>query len=111
MMIGSVLTRFFWRIKSMKKVGTLVLCAVAFAAVVGLKVASVHAFPEFKKEFDKKYMKEAPATPEETALKQAVETAKCGVCHTNPAKDKKVRNTYGKAISKQIPEGTDKKRR
>ena len=38
-----------------------------------------------------------------------MKSAKCGVCHTDPAKDKKVRNTYGRAISKLIPADTDKK--
>jgi len=96
----------------MKKVGTLVLCAVAITAAASWKVAPVQAFPEFKKEFDKKYIKDPPTTPDEIALEAAVKTAKCGVCHTAPEKEptsKKVRNTYGRAISKMIPAGTDKK--
>ncbi len=89
----------------MKKVGTLVLCAVAVTAVASWKVAPVHAFPPFKKEFEKLYVKEEPATPAEKSLKEGVETHKCGICHTGPeGKNKKVRNTYGKAITKLIPE-------
>ena len=87
----------------MKKVGTLVLCAVASVTIASWDVKAVHAFPPFKKEFENLYVKENPATPAETALKEAVATAKCGVCHTGPeGKNKKVRNTYGKAISKLI---------
>jgi hypothetical protein len=93
----------------MKKVGTLVLCAVAITAVVNWKVAPVQAFPPFKKEFENLYVKAEPATAEEKALKEAAETNKCGICHTGPeGKNKKVRNTYGKAISKLIPEPKNK---
>ena len=52
----------------MKKVGTLVLCAVAITAAVGWKVSPIQAFPEFKEEFDKKYIKDPPTTPDEIAL-------------------------------------------
>ncbi|HEX4146249.1 MAG TPA: hypothetical protein VHY91_22295 [Pirellulales bacterium] len=86
----------------MKKVGTFVLCAVAFTAVVCWKVTPVHAYPDFFKEFEKKYTKEAPATPEETQFKETITTTKCGICHQG--KTKKVRNTYGKAVEGFIPE-------
>jgi hypothetical protein len=86
----------------MKKVGTLVLCAVAVMAVASWKAAPVQAYPEFYKEFEKKYTKETPATPEETTFKETVTMTKCGICHTG--KTKKVRNTYGQAIGKLIPD-------
>ena len=74
--------------------------------VTGWGIAPAGAHLEFKKEFEKKYVKNPPGTAEETALNTAVKTAGCGVCHTRPPEDansKKVRNTYGKAISKFIP--------
>ena len=93
----------------MTKVGTLVLCAVASVSIASWDVKAVHAFPPFKKEFDNLYIKENPATLQEKSLKEAVGFAKCGVCHTGPeGKNKKVRNTYGKAISKLIPERMNK---
>jgi hypothetical protein len=93
----------------MRKVPTLVLFAVTCAAVAGWKVAPVEAFEPFKKEFENLYVKEEPTTDAEKALKEAVETHKCGVCHTGPAgKNKKVRNTYGKAIEKLIPNPMNK---
>jgi hypothetical protein len=90
----------------MKKIGMFVLFAVAVAS---LNVKPVLAFPPFKKEFDNLYVKENPATDAEKSLKEAATAAKCGICHTGPeGKNKKVRNTYGKAITKLIPDPTDK---
>jgi len=86
----------------MKKVGTLMLCAVAITAVASWKVAPVQAYPPFFEEFKKKYTKETPDTAEETKFKETVTTTKCAICHTG--KTKKVRNTYGKAIGGFIPE-------
>ncbi|HTU27523.1 MAG TPA: hypothetical protein VMF30_19090 [Pirellulales bacterium] len=90
----------------MKKVGTLVLCAVALAVAVNWRAAPVQAFGEFKKEFDKKYVKDVndpQITPEEKALAEAAGAAKCGICHTGPeGKNKKVRNTYGAALDKLL---------
>jgi hypothetical protein len=96
----------------MKKVGMLVLCAVAVVAVASWKAAPVQAFGEFKKEFDNKYVKDPadPAiTPQEKALAEAAGAAKCGICHTGPeGKNKKVRNTYGAALQKLLTKA-DKK--
>jgi hypothetical protein len=91
----------------MKRICVLALFATVVVGVASRYVSPVEAFPEFKKEFDKKYVKDPPTTPEETALATAVKTANCGLCHTKPPDDessKKVRNTYGKAISKFIPD-------
>lgn len=93
----------------MKNIGTLVLCAVAFTAVAGWKVAQVQAFPPFKTEFQNLYVKGEPTTDAEKGLKEAFEEHKCGVCHTGPrGNNKKVRNTYGKAITKLIPQPMNK---
>ncbi len=53
----------------MRKIGMFVLFAVAVAS---LNVRPVQAFPPFKKEFENLYVKENPATPEETKLKESV---------------------------------------
>ncbi|HEY2253755.1 MAG TPA: hypothetical protein VGH74_21925, partial [Planctomycetaceae bacterium] len=90
----------------MKKVGTIVLFALAAAIVGSWNAASTQAFPEFFKEFEKKYTKEAPGNDAEKMYKEKITTTKCGVCHQG--KTKKVRNTYGAAIEKLIPEGTGK---
>src|ERR1700722_18899290 len=75
---------------------------IALVVVAG-SVGPAHAFPEIKKEFRNKYVKGEPATEAEKSLKAAVEKADCAVCHV-PDMDKKIRNSYGKAISKFVPE-------
>src|SRR6202011_3869901 len=73
--------------------------ALAVAVAVCWSVRPAAAYPEFKKEFEAKH----------PSLLAAVETAKCGVCHTGPAgKNKKERNAYGAALSKHLKKG-DKK--
>ena len=85
----------------MKKIGMFVLFAVA-AAVAGRGVAPVHAFPEFKKEFENKYVKEEPATDAEEALKEAAERPSAASATSIRRRTRRIRNTYGKAISKHI---------
>jgi hypothetical protein len=92
----------------MKKFGILVLFVVVASTMAGWGVSQIQAYPQFKKEFDNLYVKENPVTPEEKSLKEAATAAKCAICHTNPEKDKKVRNTYGKAIEELVPKGLDK---
>ncbi len=93
----------------MKKIGLYVLFAVLAVTVAGRSAAPVHAFPPFKKEFDNLYIKEAPETDAEKSLKEAAATAKCGICHNGPeGKEKKIRNTYGKAIEELMPKDLDK---
>ncbi len=70
-------------------------------------VESAHAVPPFKKEFDAKYVKTEPATPEEEALAAAVKEAKCNVCHVG--KKKKDKNAYGVALGKLLDKKKDAK--
>jgi hypothetical protein len=81
----------------MKWTGILVLLAGA-ATLLG--AGAVHAIEAFKTEFQNKYIKDTPTDDAEKKLKEAYETAKCDVCHTG--KDKKVRNTYGKALAELL---------
>jgi hypothetical protein len=93
----------------MKKIGMLVLFAVAAVTFANWNVTPAQAFPPFRKEFENLYVKAEPVTEPEKRLKAEFETHKCGVCHTGPeGKNKKVRNTYGKAISKLIPDRENK---
>jgi hypothetical protein len=77
----------------------LMVCAVC---LFGLTLHSAHAIPAFKKEFDDRYVKKDSTEPAEKALAEAVKQAKCSVCHGKNAQgkdDKKVRNSYGMALS------------
>jgi hypothetical protein len=77
----------------MKTVGALLLggfVALSFWA------SQVHAFPPFKKAFEKKYV--AESTNDD--FKDAEKAAGCSVCHVKGAKDKSARNAYGKALAK-----------
>lgn len=55
---------------------------------------------QYKKEFTKKYIKAAPATPDEQALAASAKKANCNVCHQG--KDRKNRNAYGEAMAKAL---------
>lgn len=72
-----------------------VMAAVGLALCVGAETAN--ARPNYKTEFDKRYMKDGTAL--HTALKGK---SNCNVCHLG--KDRKKRNAYGLAISKALGE-------
>jgi hypothetical protein len=86
-------------------------CLLAlFGFVAGTLLAhveSAHAIDPFKKEFDAKYVKAEPGSPEETALAAAVKTAKCNVCHVGVKK--KDKNAYGVALDALLDRKTDAK--
>ena len=90
----------------MKNFCLLVLCGF-IAGTLLARIESAYAVAPFKKEFEAKYVKKDPATPEETALAVAVKQAKCNVCHVG--KKKKDRNAYGKALSELLDRKKDKK--
>jgi hypothetical protein len=74
---------------------------LAAAFVVGLTYNTAHAIPPFKKEFDELYVK----TSKDEAFVAASKKANCLICHGKNAEgkeDKKVRNAYGKALSKLL---------
>jgi hypothetical protein len=75
-----------------------VLLGVVGAIVLGVMAAAdvAKAVPPFKAEWDKLYMGEGSAMNKALGGK-----SNCNVCHVG-AKDKKLRNDYGKAISELI---------
>lgn len=82
----------------MKRAHCWILSSLLMAMLVPVFTAGLaHAYPEFKKEFDKKY---APLAPQ-------IAKVKCNVCHVG--KSKKDRNEYGKALSKFITKKEKKK--
>jgi hypothetical protein len=91
----------------MKKV-CLTLCfgMLALAVLGSIRPNTASAFPEFKKEFDKKYIGDE-SNDAQKGIAAAVKVAKCNVCH-DPAKgadgkvSKKNRNAYGEALHKFI---------
>ncbi len=81
-----------------------------FGFVAGTLLSQVEparAIAPFKKEFEAKYVKKDPTTPEEQALAAAVKEAKCNVCHVG--KKKKDRNAYGEALSELLDKKADAK--
>ncbi len=90
----------------MKNFCLLALCGVA-AGVLLVPVESAHAIAPFKKQFEEKYVKEDPSTPEEMALAAAVKMVKCNVCHVG--KKKKDRNAYGEALAGLLDRKKDSK--
>ena len=79
----------------MKKVWMcLLVVLVMFAA--GLFVPSASALPPFNKEWMAKYKDGS----KNAKFVEAIETAKCNVCHDAASKSKKDKNEYGKAVGK-----------
>ncbi|HEY1599843.1 MAG TPA: c-type cytochrome [Pirellulales bacterium] len=79
--------------------------SIAVVVVLGVSLSAVLARPQYKQEFDAKYVKKDSANPAEKTLAEAVATAKCQVCHGKNDKgieDKKVRNHYGAALGKLV---------
>lgn len=70
--------------------------AVGLVSVMAGRPAEAH--PQFKKEFDNRYIKKAPGTDQEKSLAESAKVAKCNVCHKG--EKKKDRNSYGDALSK-----------
>jgi hypothetical protein len=71
------------------------------------RIESAHAVAPFKKEFEEKYVKKDPSTPEEKALAAAVMKAKCNVCHVGTKK--KDHNAYGNALDTLLDKKADMK--
>jgi len=77
----------------MKKVW---MCLLVLLVVAGLFVPSASALPPFNKEWMAKYKEGS----KNATFVEAVETAKCNVCHQGESK--KMRNDYGKAVGKYL---------
>jgi hypothetical protein len=80
-----------------------VLWVAAFAFLGN--VPSAHAIKNFKDQFEEKYVKADSSEPKDVAFREAVDKAKCMICHEG--KSKKGRNTYGRALSKLLNKDTD----
>lgn len=87
------MNRALSRFVSMAVVGVSLLC---------LMDSSANAMKPFRDEFMAKYVKPDSADAKGKAFAEAVETAKCSVCHQG--KSKKVRNAYGRALNKFLNE-------
>jgi cytochrome c553 len=87
----------------MKKLTLTLLCGLLAVGGLASLVSRAAAYPQFKKEFDNKYIGEE-STQVERAISAAVKVAKCNVCH-DPKLDeegmesKKNRNPYGEALA------------
>lgn len=90
----------------MKNFFLLILCGFVAGTMLA-RIESAHAIAPFKKEFEEKYVKSDPSTPEEQSLAVAVKEAKCNVCHVG--KDKKDRNAYGDALDALLDKKADMK--
>ena len=77
----------------MKKVW---MCLLIVLVVAGLFVPNASALPPFNKEWMAKYKDGS----KNAKFVEAVETAKCNVCHQGESK--KMRNEYGKAVGKYL---------
>ena len=65
------------------------------------------ADPSFKKEFDVKYVKKDSSDPMDMAFAAKVKKARCNVCHVG--KNRKMRNAYGKELSKLLDRKKDRR--
>ncbi|MGQ9574053.1 MAG: aldose epimerase family protein [Thermoguttaceae bacterium] len=71
--------------------------AVSVWAVCWLWTAQVRADPTFRTAFVARYVNRASSDPKQKAFAQAVERARCNICHEGV--DKKDRNAYGRALA------------
>lgn len=94
----------------MKRVGMSCLCGtLVVTLVIGSFASHALAITAFKNEFFETYVKENPSSAAEKSFADVASatTGKCWVCHVNMSKyeppetglGKKVRNSYGKALS------------
>lgn len=90
----------------MKNLFLLMLCGFMAGTLLS-RIESAYAIAPFKKQFEEKYVKKDPQTPEEKALAAAVTEAKCNVCHVG--KSKKNRNNYGEALNVLLDKKADMK--
>ena len=88
----------------MKNLCLLLVCGFVVCTLLA-RIESAHAIDPFKKEFEAKYVKADPSTPEEKSLAAAVKQAKCNVCHVGTKK--KDRNAYGDALDGLLDKKAD----
>jgi cytochrome c553 len=83
----------------------------AAAVIGGLIISSAQAVPEFKKEFDAKYVNKDSTDATVKTFSEAAGKANCLICHGKNAagkQDTKIRNAYGQSLNKLLKK-TDKK--
>lgn len=91
----------------MKRVVLLSLAAMLAVTITFVAdVEKAHAIPQFKKEFDAKYVDEDSDDPTKQAFAEKVKEAKCNVCHFG--KKKKDRNLYGEHLAGLLDKKEDK---
>lgn len=86
----------------MKKAVLMLMAVIVAIGAFTLATGSVEARPNYKKEWDAKYL--MPGSPMAKALPAG--KSNCNLCHQG-TKDKKTRNEYGKALGKLINKEMD----
>jgi hypothetical protein len=84
------------------------ICLTLVALVIvwlGRGVSQVSADKAFRDQFVAAYVKADSDNPKDKAFAEAVEKAKCNICHVG--KVKKNRNDYGKALGELLSRKTD----
>jgi hypothetical protein len=76
--------------------------AAAAVSLTWLVGSSASAMKPFRDEFMTKYVKPDSADAKENAFAEAVQAAKCNLCHQG--KSKKEKNVYGRALNKFLGE-------
>jgi hypothetical protein len=75
--------------------------SLAVIALIATTAAPALAVKEFRDAFKSKYVKPDSTAANDVALAAAVDQTSCGICHAD-AKNKKIRNDYGKQLAKLI---------
>ncbi len=70
-------------------------------ALIAMSASPASAVKEFRDAFKSKYVKPDSTAASDVALAAAVDQTSCGICHAD-AKNKKIRNAYGKQLAKLI---------
>ncbi len=85
------------------------LCAFVVTSLsLSWSAGEAQALPQFKKQFDLKYVKADSQDEQDKAFAAAVKKANCNVCHVKGKTDRKLRNPYGEALSGLLDHKLDK---
>jgi len=74
--------------------------------IMGPAAQPAKAIKQFRDEFVAKYVKPDSQDPKDKAFSEAVDEAKCNLCHMGASK--KDRNVYGTALAELLDRKTDK---
>jgi len=91
----------------MKKSLLVLSSLLVAAAMLWIAAQPAGAINNFRKEFEARYVKPDSTEPNDVALREAFEAAKCYVCHVK-GESRKVRNAYGTALSELLDKKEDK---